>query len=152
QLIESVEAVFKAWNNDRARVYREVNDIPHVIGTGLTVKEMGCGNSGEHSGTVVAFTGNPATEVNKLYGEYVIKAQGEGVVAGISKHKEISTIKEITKDLYDEFVDITKKLEAHYKDMQDIGFTIEDGKLFILQTRNGKRTAKAAVEIATDLV
>lgn len=152
QLIESVEAVFKSWNNDRARVYRELNDIPHDIGTGVTVQEMVFGNSGEHSGTGVAFTRNPATGENKLYGEYLINAQGEDVVAGIRTPKEISTLKEKAKDLYDEFVDITKKLEAHYKDMQDIEFTIEDGKLFILQTRNGKRTAKAAVEIATDLV
>lgn len=152
QLTEAIEAVFKSWNNDRARIYRDLNEIPHTIGTAVNVQEMVFGNSGERSGTGVAFTRNPATGENLLYGEYLLNAQGEDVVAGIRTPKEIETLNEQMPEVYNQFVDVTKKLEGHYKDMQDIEFTIEDGKLFILQTRNGKRTAKAAVKIALDMV
>lgn len=152
QLTEAIEAVFKSWNNDRARIYRDLNEIPHDIGTAVNVQEMVFGNSGDRSGTGVAFTRNPATGEHKLYGEYLLNAQGEDVVAGIRTPKEIETLNEQMPQVYQAFVDVTKKLEAHYKDMQDIEFTIENEKLFILQTRNGKRTAKAAINIAVDMV
>ncbi|RXK17441.1 pyruvate, phosphate dikinase [Macrococcus sp. DPC7161] len=152
QLKEAIEAVFKSWNNDRARVYRDLNDIPHDIGTAVNVQEMVFGNSGERSGTGVAFTRNPSTGENKLYGEYLLNAQGEDVVAGIRTPQAIATLDEQMPNVYQQFVDVTHKLEAHYKDMQDIEFTIENEKLYILQTRNGKRTAKAAIKIAVDLV
>ncbi|WP_114602879.1 pyruvate, phosphate dikinase [Staphylococcus sp. EZ-P03] len=152
QLTEAVEAVFKSWDNDRARVYRDLNDIPHDIGTGVNVQEMVFGNSGEKSGTGVAFTRNPVTGENHVFGEYLLNAQGEDVVAGIRTPKEIDTLAQQMPDVYQEFVDVTEKLELHYKDMQDIEFTIENGKLYILQTRNGKRTARAAMQIAVDLV
>lgn len=152
QLTEAIEAVFKSWNNDRARIYRDLNEIPHDIGTAVNVQEMVFGNSGERSGTGVAFTRNPATGEHKLYGEYLLNAQGEDVVAGIRTPKEIETLNEQMPHVYEDFVNVTKKLEAHYKDMQDIEFTIENEKLFILQTRNGKRTAKAAINIAVDMV
>ncbi|RZI01648.1 pyruvate, phosphate dikinase [Staphylococcus condimenti] len=152
QLTEAVEAVFKSWDNDRARVYRDLNDIPHDIGTAVNVQEMVFGNSGDRSGTGVAFTRNPVTGENKLFGEYLLNAQGEDVVAGIRTPKEIATLNSQMPDVYQEFVDVTEKLETHYKDMQDIEFTIENAKLYILQTRNGKRTAKAAMKIAVDLV
>lgn len=152
QLTEAIEAVFKSWNNDRARIYRDLNEIPHDIGTAVNVQEMVFGNSGDRSGTGVAFTRNPATGEHKLYGEYLLNAQGEDVVAGIRTPKEIETLNEQMPHAYEEFVNVTKKLEAHYKDMQDIEFTIENEKLFILQTRNGKRTANAAINIAVDMV
>lgn len=152
QLEEAVEAVFKSWNNDRARVYRELNDIPHDIGTAVNVQEMVFGNSGAKSGTGVAFTRNPVTGENRLFGEYLLNAQGEDVVAGIRTPKDTETLKEQMPDVHQEFVQVTKQLETHYKDMQDIEFTIENGKLYLLQTRNGKRTAKAAIKIAVDLV
>lgn len=152
QLKEAIEAVFKSWNNDRARVYRDLNDIPHDIGTAVNVQEMVFGNSGDRSGTGVAFTRNPSTGENKLYGEYLLNAQGEDVVAGIRTPQAIATLDEQMPNVYQQFVDVTHKLEAHYKDMQDIEFTIENEKLYILQTRNGKRTAKAAIKIAVDLV
>lgn len=152
QLTEAVEAVFKSWDNDRARVYRDLNDIPHDIGTGVNVQEMVFGNSGEKSGTGVAFTRNPVTGENHVFGEYLLNAQGEDVVAGIRTPKEIDTLAQQMPDVYQEFVDVTEKLELHYKDMQDIEFTIENGKLYILQTRNGKRTARAAMQIAVNLV
>lgn len=152
QLTEAVEAVFKSWDNDRARVYRDLNDIPHDIGTGVNIQEMVFGNSGDRSGTGVAFTRNPVTGDNHVFGEYLLNAQGEDVVAGIRTPKEIETLAQQMPEVYQEFVDVTEKLEAHYKDMQDIEFTIENGKLYILQTRNGKRTAKAAMKIAVDLV
>ncbi|ULG72305.1 pyruvate, phosphate dikinase [Macrococcus brunensis] len=152
QLNAAIEAVFKSWNNDRARVYRELNEIPHDIGTAVNVQEMVFGNSGEKSGTGVAFTRNPSTGENKLYGEYLLNAQGEDVVAGIRTPKEIETLNTQMPAVYQAFVDVTRKLEEHYHDMQDIEFTIEDEKLFILQTRNGKRTAKAAMKIAVDMV
>ncbi|MHD0397105.1 pyruvate, phosphate dikinase [Staphylococcus simulans] len=152
QLTEAVEAVFKSWDNDRARVYRDLNDIPYDIGTGVNIQEMVFGNSGDHSGTGVAFTRNPVTGDQHVFGEYLLNAQGEDVVAGIRTPKEIETLAQQMPDVYQEFVDVTEKLETHYKDMQDIEFTIENGKLYILQTRNGKRTAKAAMKIAVDLV
>ncbi len=152
QLIEAVKAVFRSWNNDRAITYRRLNDIPSDWGTAVNVQEMVYGNKGETSGTGVAFTRNPATGENKLFGEYLMNAQGEDVVAGIRTPKSIDTLKETMPDCYEEFKKICKILEDHYLDMQDMEFTIEDGKLFMLQTRNGKRTAKAALKIAVDLV
>ncbi len=152
QLIEAVNAVFRSWNNERAIVYRKMNDIPSSWGTAVNVQEMVYGNSGEKSGTGVAFTRNPATGENKLFGEYLINAQGEDVVAGIRTPQNISTLQEIMPDVYNQFETIAKKLEQHYKDMQDMEFTIENGKLFMLQTRNGKRTAQAAIKIAVDMV
>lgn len=152
QLEEAIEAVFKSWDNDRARVYRDLNDIPHDIGTAVNIQEMVFGNSGSNSGTGVAFTRNPVTGENHLFGEYLLNAQGEDVVAGIRTPKDIDTLKQQMPDVHQEFVDVTKQLEKHYKDMQDIEFTIENGKLYLLQTRNGKRTAKAAIKIAVDLV
>ena len=152
QLIEAVTAVFRSWNNERAIIYRRMNDIPSSWGTAVNVQEMVYGNKGDDCGTGVAFTRNPATGENKLYGEYLINAQGEDVVAGVRTPQPIDTLKEKMPEVYDEFVKITKILEEHYKDMQDMEFTIENGKLFMLQTRNGKRTAQAALEIAVDLV
>ena len=152
QLIEAIKAVFRSWNNDRAITYRRLNDIPGEWGTAVNVQEMVYGNKGETSGTGVAFTRNPATGENKLYGEYLMNAQGEDVVAGIRTPKSIETLKEVMPECYEEFKKICKILEDHYRDMQDMEFTIEDGKLFMLQTRNGKRTAKAALKIAVDLV
>lgn len=152
QLLEAVEAVFKSWDNDRARVYRDLNDIPHDIGTAVNVQEMVFGNSGPKSGTGVAFTRNPATGEAKLFGEYLLNAQGEDVVAGIRTPQDIATLKEQLPDVHAAFVKVSEELEAHYKDMQDIEFTIENEQLYILQTRNGKRTAKAAIQIAVDLV
>ena len=152
QLIEAIKAVFRSWNNDRAITYRRLNDIPGEWGTAVNVQEMVYGNKGETSGTGVAFTRNPATGENKLYGEYLMNAQGEDVVAGIRTPNSIETLKEVMPECYEEFKKICKILEDHYRDMQDMEFTIEDGKLFMLQTRNGKRTAKAALKIAVDLV
>lgn len=152
QLIEAIKAVFRSWNNDRAITYRRLNDIPSEWGTAVNVQEMVYGNKGETSGTGVAFTRNPATGENKLYGEYLMNAQGEDVVAGIRTPNSIETLKEVMPECYEEFKKICKILEDHYRDMQDMEFTIEDGKLFMLQTRNGKRTAKAALKIAVDLV
>lgn len=152
QLVEAITAVFRSWNNERAIVYREMNGIPSSWGTAVNVQEMVYGNSGENSGTGVAFTRNPATGENKLFGEYLINAQGEDVVAGIRTPKSISTLREVMPNIYSEFENIAKRLENHYKDMQDMEFTIENGKLFMLQTRNGKRTADAAIKIAVDMV
>lgn len=152
QLIEAVTAVFRSWNNERAIIYRRMNDIPGSWGTAVNVQEMVYGNSGDQSGTGVAFTRNPATGENKLYGEYLINAQGEDVVAGIRTPQPISTLKDVMPDVYEQFSNIAKTLESHYKDMQDMEFTIENGKLFMLQTRNGKRTAAAALKVAVDLV
>ena len=152
QLIEAVKAVFRSWNNERAIYYRRINDIPSSWGTAVNVQEMVYGNSGNKSGTGVAFTRNPATGEKKLFGEYLINAQGEDVVAGIRTPSEIDTLKQVMPEVYDEFAKIAQMLEDHYNDMQDMEFTIENGKLFILQTRNGKRTASAAVKIAVDLV
>ena len=152
QLIEAVKAVFRSWNNDRAITYRRLNDIPSSWGTAVNVQEMVYGNKGETSGTGVAFTRNPATGENALYGEYLMNAQGEDVVAGIRTPQTIDTLKEVMPECYEEFKRICGILENHYRDMQDMEFTIEDGKLFMLQTRNGKRTAKAALKIAVDMV
>lgn len=152
QLMEAVKAVFRSWNNDRAITYRRLNDIPSSWGTAVNVQEMVYGNRGDDSGTGVAFTRNPATGEKKLFGEYLMNAQGEDVVAGIRTPKTIDTLKETMPDCYNEFVRICNTLENHYKDMQDMEFTIENGKLFMLQTRNGKRTAQAALKIAVDLV
>ncbi len=152
QLLEAVKAVFRSWNNDRAITYRRLNDIPSSWGTAVNVQEMVYGNRGETSGTGVAFTRNPATGEKALYGEYLMNAQGEDVVAGIRTPQPIDTLKSVMPECYDQFVNICSILENHYKDMQDMEFTIEDGKLFMLQTRNGKRTAAAALKIAVDLV
>ncbi|MBP3921137.1 MAG: pyruvate, phosphate dikinase [Bacilli bacterium] len=152
QLLEAVAAVFKSWNNERAIVYREMNKIPSDWGTAVNVQEMVYGNMGNTSGTGVAFTRNPANGENGLYGEYLMNAQGEDVVAGIRTPKSIDTLKQVLPDVYEEFLRIAKTLESHYKDMQDMEFTIEKGKLFMLQTRNGKRTAEAALKIAVDMV
>ncbi len=152
QLIESIKAVFRSWNNERANTYRRLNDIPASWGTAVNIQEMVYGNSGDNSGTGVAFTRNPATGDKHLYGEYLINAQGEDVVAGIRTPNDIDTLKDVMPDCYDEFVKICDILENHYKDMQDMEFTIENGKLYMLQTRNGKRTAEAALKIAVDMV
>ncbi len=152
QLIESIKAVFRSWNNPRANVYRRMNDIPSSWGTAVNVQAMVFGNMGESSGTGVAFTRNPSTGENKLYGEYLMQAQGEDVVAGIRTPLPISSLDNEMPEVYKQFVDIATKLEKHYKDMQDMEFTIENGKLYMLQTRNGKRTAAAALKIAVDLV
>ena len=152
QLLEAVKAVFRSWNNDRAITYRKLNDIPSNWGTAVNVQEMVYGNMGNTSGTGVAFTRNPATGEKKLFGEYLINAQGEDVVAGIRTPQSIETLKDIMPECYSEFERICKILEDHYKDMQDMEFTIENGKLFMLQTRSGKRTAQAAIKIAVSLV
>ena len=152
QLIEAVTAVFRSWNNERAKIYRKMNDIPSSWGTAVNVQEMVYGNMGNDCGTGVAFTRNPATGENKLYGEYLINAQGEDVVAGIRTPQPILTLKEVMPEIYLQFEKIAKILEQHYRDMQDMEFTIEKGKLYMLQTRNGKRTATAAIKIAVDLV
>ncbi len=152
QLIEAVKAVFRSWDNDRANVYRRMHDIPYEWGTAVNVQSMVFGNMGETSGTGVAFSRNPSTGENKLYGEYLMNAQGEDVVAGIRTPLPISTLEKQNPQVYKQFADIAKKLEKHNKDMQDMEFTIENGKLYMLQTRNGKRTAKAALKVAVDLV
>ncbi len=152
QLIEAVKAVFRSWDNPRANVYRRMNEIPYEWGTAVNVQAMVFGNTGPNSGTGVAFTRNPATGEKALFGEYLINAQGEDVVAGIRTPSPIAHLQEQMPEVYAQFVDIANRLENHYKDMQDMEFTIEDGKLYMLQTRNGKRTAAAALKIAVDLV
>ena len=152
QLIGAVKAVFRSWNNPRAIVYRRMNDIPSDWGTAVNVQSMVFGNMGDTSGTGVAFTRNPSTGEKKLYGEYLMNAQGEDVVAGIRTPMSIDQLAETNKAVYEQFVEIARRLEDHYKDMQDMEFTIERGKLYMLQTRNGKRTARAALKIACDLV
>lgn len=152
QLIEAVKAVFRSWENPRAVVYRRLNDIPSDWGTAVNVQEMVYGNMGDDSGTGVAFTRNPSTGEKKLMGEFLMNAQGEDVVAGIRTPHPIEMLKDLNTQVYNQFLEIADKLENHYRDMQDIEFTIERGKLFILQTRNGKRTAVAAIQIAVDLV
>ncbi|MBN2849525.1 MAG: pyruvate, phosphate dikinase, partial [Erysipelotrichaceae bacterium] len=152
QLIESVKAVFRSWNNPRAVYYRRLNEIPSDWGTAVNVQSMVFGNMGDDSGTGVAFTRNAATGEKKLFGEFLMNAQGEDVVAGIRTPMTIDKLQEVMPHVYDEFVKICDRLEAHYKDMQDMEFTIEKGKLYMLQTRNGKRTAAAALKIAVDLV
>ena len=152
QVLEAISAVFRSWNNDRAIYYRKLNHIPDHLGTAVNVQSMVYGNIGEHSGTGVAFTRNPATGEKKLYGEYLMNAQGEDVVAGIRTPNQIETLKDINLSLYDQFVSFASILENHYRDMQDMEFTIEEGKLYMLQTRNGKRTPDAALKIAVDMV
>ncbi len=152
QLMMAVEAVFRSWNNPRAIVYRNLNEIPHDYGTAVNVQSMVFGNMGDNSGTGVAFTRNPATGERKLYGEYLINAQGEDVVAGIRTPEEISRLKDDMPEVYEQFAATAKTLEDHYRDMQDMEFTIDDGRLFMLQTRNGKRTAQAALKVAVDMV
>ena len=152
QLVEAVKAVFRSWDNDRANVYRRMHDIPYEWGTAVNVQSMVFGNMGDDCGTGVAFSRNPATGKNEFYGEYLMNAQGEDVVAGIRTPLPIATLKKQNPAVYEQFVNIAKTLEKHNKDMQDMEFTIEKGKLYMLQTRNGKRTAKAALKIAVDLV
>ena len=152
QLIESITAVFRSWDNPRAIVYRRLNDIPGEWGTAVNIQQMVFGNKGETSGTGVVFSRNPATGEKAIYGEYLMNAQGEDVVAGIRTPLPISKLKEQSPEIYKQFEDIVNTLENHYKDMQDMEITIEDGKLYFLQTRNGKRTAQAALKIAVDLV
>ena len=152
QLYRAVEAVFRSWNNQRAIFYRKMNDIPSSWGTAVNVQMMVFGNMGNDCGTGVAFTRNPSTGENKLYGEFLMNAQGEDVVAGIRTPQTIDQLKEVSPQAYQKFSEISKALEAHYKNMQDMEFTIEKGKLYMLQTRNGKRTAAAALKIACDMV
>ena len=152
QLIEAVMAVFRSWDNPRANVYRKMNEIPYEWGTAVNVQQMAFGNSGPKSGTGVAFTRNPATGEKGITGEYLINAQGEDVVAGVRTPSPLKKLHEEMPEVYDEFVQIATRLETYFKDMQDMEFTIEDGKLYMLQTRNGKRTAQAALKIAIDLV
>lgn len=152
QMHISTMAVFKSWNNNRAKVYRKLNDIDDNLGTAVNIQSMVFGNMGDRSGTGVAFSRNPATGENELFGEYLMNAQGEDVVAGIRTPSEIHELNKQMPEVYEEFFDTVQKLEHHYKDMQDLEFTIERGKLYILQTRNGKRTAQAGINIAVDLV
>ena len=152
QLIEAVKAVFRSWDNPRANVYRRMNEIPYEWGTAVNVQSMVYGNFGETSGTGVAFTRDPATGEKALFGEYLINAQGEDVVAGVRTPSPISKLQEEMPEIYDQFANIATRLEHHYKDMQDMEFTIENGKLYMLQTRNGKRTAAAAIKVAVDMV
>ena len=152
QLIEATKAVFRSWDNPRANTYRRMHDIPYSWGTAVNIQIMVFGNKGETSGTGVAFTRDPATGDKGLFGEYLMNAQGEDVVAGIRTPKRISELKEQNERLYNQFLDICDRLEKHYRDMQDMEFTVEHGKLYMLQTRNGKRTAQAALKIACDLV
>ena len=152
QLMEAIKAVFRSWDNPRANVYRRMNDIPYSWGTAVNVQPMVFGNLNDKSGTGVAFTRDPATGEKALFGEYLINAQGEDVVAGIRTPSKISKLHEEMPAVYDQFVDIATRLENHYRDMQDMEFTVENGKLYMLQTRNGKRTPAAALKIACDLV
>ncbi|MBQ0041081.1 MAG: pyruvate, phosphate dikinase [Clostridiales bacterium] len=152
QLLEAICAVFRSWNNERAILYRKMYNISDSLGTAVNVQSMVFGNSGDNSGTGVAFTRNPADGENKLFGEFLVNAQGEDVVAGIRTPQPIAELEKAFPEVYKQFEKISETLEKHYKDMQDMEFTVEDGKLFMLQTRNGKRTATAAVKVAVDLV
>ncbi|MDO5477205.1 MAG: pyruvate, phosphate dikinase, partial [Eubacteriales bacterium] len=152
QLMEAIKAVFRSWDNPRANYYRMMNDIPYEWGTAVNVQSMVFGNMGDTSGTGVAFTRNPATGAKGIFGEYLINAQGEDVVAGIRTPQPITQLEKDLPDCYKQFISIADTLEKHYRDMQDMEFTIEEGKLFFLQTRNGKRTAQAAIQVACDLV
>ncbi|HOR85500.1 MAG TPA: pyruvate, phosphate dikinase [Bacillota bacterium] len=152
QLLLAVTAVFRSWNNERAIIYRSMNNIPGNLGTAVNVQSMVFGNMGNDCGTGVAFTRNPATGERKIFGEFLMNAQGEDVVAGIRTPQTIEKLGEINQEVYDQFIGVANLLEDHYKDMQDIEFTIEKGKLFMLQTRNGKRTAAAALRVAVELV
>ncbi|MCK8828066.1 pyruvate, phosphate dikinase [Natroniella acetigena] len=151
QLITAVEAVFGSWNNKRAIIYRDAHDIDHDLGTAVNIQTMVFGNMGNDSGTGVVFTRNPSTGENKLYGEYLLNAQGEDIVAGIRTPEDIQTFKDSLPEVYEQLVEVTQILEEHYQDMQDIEFTVEKGQLYLLQTRTGKRTAKAAIKIAADM-
>lgn len=152
QLLMAVEAVFKSWNNQRAKIYRKMHEIPDDLGTAVNIQSMVFGNMGDTCGTGVAFTRNPSTGEKKLFGEFLLNAQGEDVVAGIRTPEEIGSLKDKMPKVYDQFVNVTLLLEKHYRDMQDIEFTIENEKLYMLQTRNGKRTAMAAINIAVEMV
>ena len=152
QLRMAIDAVFNSWNNDRAIIYRRLNDIKGLLGTAVSVQSMVFGNMGETSGTGVCFTRNPSTGENKFYGEFLMNAQGEDVVAGIRTPLAITELAQVMPECYQELVEIYQNLEKHYKDMQDMEFTIQEGKLYILQTRNGKRTAAAAVKMAVDML
>ncbi|MGC9319626.1 MAG: pyruvate, phosphate dikinase, partial [Armatimonadota bacterium] len=152
QLMQAVEAVFASWDNDRAIAYREIHGIPHSLGTAVNVQMMVFGNLGENSGTGVAFTRNPATGEKEIYGDFLFNAQGEDVVAGIRTPLSIDELERQMPEIYEQFVDICEKLEQFYHDMEDVEFTVEQGKLWMLQTRDGKRTAQAAIKIASDMV
>ena len=152
QLFAAIQAVFNSWNNNRAKVYRELNKIPHDLETAVNVQAMVFGNSDQNSGTGVCFTRNPASGEGQLFGEFLLNAQGEDVVAGIRTPEPIAALEKSQPQVFKAFKEYAKILENHYKDMQDIEFTIEKGKLYILQTRDGKRTAKASLKIALDLV
>jgi len=152
QLMEAIKAVFRSWDNPRANYYRMMNDIPYEWGTAVNVQSMVFGNMGNTSGTGVAFTRNPATGAKGIFGEYLINAQGEDVVAGIRTPQPITQLEKDLPECYKQFIEIADRLEKHYRDMQDMEFTIEDGRLYFLQTRNGKRTAQAAIQVACDLV
>ena len=151
QLFKAIEAVFRSWDNPRANIYRMDHDIPYSWGTAVNVQMMAFGNMGDTSGTGVAFTRNPATGEKGLMGEFLMNAQGEDVVAGVRTPMPIAQMSEILPEVYEQFLGVCKTLENHYRDMQDMEFTIEDKKLYMLQTRNGKRTAAAAIKIACDL-
>ncbi len=152
QLMEAIKAVFRSWDNPRANSYRRMYDIPYELGTAVNVQSMVFGNMGNTSGTGVAFTRNPATGAKGIFGEYLINAQGEDVVAGIRTPQPITKLANDLPECYKQFMELANNLEQHYRDMQDMEFTIEEGKLYFLQTRNGKRTAQAAIQIACDLV
>lgn len=152
QLMEAINAVFRSWNNDRAILYRKLNDIPDSLGTAVNVQSMVFGNTGNNSGTGVAFTRSPVNGENRVFGEFLVNAQGEDVVAGIRTPQPIAEMKQAFPDVYRQFDEVAHILENHYKDMQDMEFTVEDGKLFMLQTRSGKRTAAAAIKVAVDMV
>ena len=152
QLMGAIQAVFRSWDNPRANVYRRDNDIPYSWGTAVNVQSMAFGNMGDDCGTGVAFTRDPATGEKKLMGEFLTNAQGEDVVAGVRTPQPIDQLKEVMPEVYEQFTTVCNTLENHYRDMQDMEFTIQDKKLFMLQTRNGKRTAQAALKIACDLV
>ena len=152
QLHRAVNAVFRSWQNPRAEVYRRANNIPSDLGTAVNVMQMVFGNRGDDSATGVCFTRNPSTGANELYGEFLVNAQGEDVVAGIRTPRPLAEMREVLPEAYDELIDTMHRMEAHYRDMQDMEFTVENGKLFLLQTRNGKRTAAAALKVASDLV
>ena len=152
QLFEAIKAVFRSWDNPRANVYRRDNDIPYSWGTAVNVQSMAFGNMGDDCGTGVAFTRDPATGAKGLFGEFLTNAQGEDVVAGVRTPQPISTLEQAMPEVYKQFMDLATNLENHFHDMQDMEFTIEEGKLYFLQTRNGKRTAPAAIKIACDLV
>ena len=151
QLLSAVKAVFRSWNNNRAIYYRKMNDIPHDIGTAVNVQMMVFGNMGNDSATGVAFSRDPANGINRIFGEFLVNAQGEDVVAGIRTPQDISELQKLMPEVYQEFCETAQRLEQYYKNMQDMEFTIEKGKLYMLQTRNGKRTAHAALKIACDL-